>query len=716
MSKITDYIRSIVRYIRKYSRQISQVALVCFCILAIIFFMPREKNTRLEFKEGTPWKHSQLIADFDLDITKSENMIQAEIDTIIKSTPLQFSYDSTVADASCSALSTHLATTKSAHHSNSSIRKYQEHLRELYKAGIVSDNDAGLIRGGKHRFISYISDSVPMRKRCSELLSCSEAKSRMTDISNTTITESSLDLIIMPNYSYDDTETGRKIDERLTGMETIFTKLQKGQRIISYGDLIDSTRYHIIDSYLKESEKRASERSSAYRTKTLIGQMLFVIIAIFLIYFYLELYQPEVVHNAYKFVFSMLTASVFPIIVGIMSSLGHTNVFILPFAIVPMMLCLFVSNQVAFVIHTITILICSTMLNDQYEFVLLQTATGYSVILSLKELSSRMQMFRCTLIAFATYSTVYLCCSLITSKTVIEMHYPMYMYFAISSLLTLIAYPMMVVFEKIFHFISNVTLIELSNFNSPLLQKLSQEAPGTFQHSIQVSNLAAEAASAIGGNSLLARTGALYHDIGKLKNPVYFTENQSGGVSPHSSLSYIQSAQIIIKHVTDGLELAKREGLPKRIQEFIMTHHGLSKTGWFYISYKNEHPDEQIDEKLFTYPGPKPTTKEQAVLMLADCTEAASHSIKEYTEENINKKVDEVIDGIVRNRELELSPLTFQDIDTIKRLFKKRLMAIYHTRISYPKEIKKEDTANVADDNDASNAQQTKEEQTTDAK
>ena len=716
MRRIINNIKKIINYLRKYSRQISQTILVCFCILTIIFFMPREKNNQLEFKKGTPWKHEQLIADFDFDITKPENMVQAERDTIAKNTQPIFRYDATVADSSCHKLDEYLSGKRTSSIGKNRIKDFKEFLKELYGAGVVSDNDAELIRNGRFRYISYNSDSSQMRKRSSELLSCSEAGKRLTAMSDSLLAENEIVSIIKPNYLYDENGTRLKIDEKQKGIDTNFTKLQKGQRIISYGDLINDAKHHIIDSYLKEREKRASERSSAYRTKTLIGQILFVIIALFLIYFYLELYQPEVVHNAYKFVFSMLTASVFPIIVGIMSSLGHTNVFILPFAIVPMMLCLFVSNQAAFVIHTITILICSTMLNDQYEFVLLQTATGYSVILSLKELSSRMQMFRCTLIAFATYSTVYLCYSLITSKTVIEMHYPMYMHFAISSMLTLIAYPMMVVFEKMFHFISNVTLIELSNFNSPLLQKLSQEAPGTFQHSIQVSNLAAEAASAIGGNSLLARTGALYHDIGKLKNPVYFTENQSGGVSPHTSLSYIESAQIIIKHVTDGLELAKREGLPKRIQEFIMTHHGLSKTGWFYISYKNEHPDEEVDESLFTYPGPKPTTKEQAVLMLADCTEAASHSIKEYSEENINKKVDDVIDGIVRNRELELSPLTFQDIDTIKRLFKKRLMAIYHTRISYPKEIKKEDTANVADDNDASNAQQTKEEQTTDAK
>jgi putative nucleotidyltransferase with HDIG domain len=262
----------------------------------------------------------------------------------------------------------------------------------------------------------------------------------------------------------------------------------------------------------------------------------------------------------------------------------------------------------------------------------------------------------------------------------------MFAYFAASSILTLLIYPLMIIIERTFGFISSVTLIELSNLNSKLLQRMSQEAPGTFQHSMQVGNLAAEAAIAIGANPLEVRTGAMYHDIGKLENPIYFTENQNGGVSPHSSLTPIESAQVIIKHVTDGLATAEREGLPKKIKEFIATHHGDSKVGYFYITYKNEHPGEEIDEKLFTYPGPKPSTKEQAVLMLADCVEAASHSLKEYTEENINKLVDNIVGAKLNEGELSMSPITFGDVDTIKTVFKKRLMAIYHTRISYPKE------------------------------
>jgi putative nucleotidyltransferase with HDIG domain len=290
------------------------------------------------------------------------------------------------------------------------------------------------------------------------------------------------------------------------------------------------------------------------------------------------------------------------------------------------------------------------------------------------------------IIVFLTYTIAYLCYKTINTAGVSGVRTLMFAYFAASSILTLLIYPLMIIIERTFGFISSVTLIELSNLNSKLLQRMSQEAPGTFQHSMQVGNLAAEAAIAIGANPLEVRTGAMYHDIGKLENPIYFTENQNGGVSPHSSLTPIESAQVIIKHVTDGLATAEREGLPKKIKEFIATHHGDSKVGYFYITYKNEHPGEEIDEKLFTYPGPKPSTKEQAVLMLADCVEAASHSLKEYTEENINKLVDNIVGAKLNEGELSMSPITFGDVDTIKTVFKKRLMAIYHTRISYPKE------------------------------
>lgn len=670
--------------IKKYSRQLSQVALLSLFILVITCFMPRERKTTYDFEEGTPWRHEQMIAAFNFNVQKPEAEITAEKEKLKKSTMPYFTHDQAVADSMCSRFEEELNKRFLINIYHGTFGVYAGKLRELYERGILSDNDARLISNSGSAIC--MNGNRRIKKESSEFLSVTEAKKVLAALDTQLISDTLVSAVIAPNYSFDSLLTAAAVEKEYKKIDPELASVQKGQRIISYGDVVDHEKFNIISAYLDEVNRLEATESRINRTQILFGQILFVVIVMFLMYCYMELYQPEVVHNAYKFIFSLLAVSVFPVTVGLMQAFGYSNFFILPFAIVPMMMCLFVNTQAAIVVHTATVLICSIMLGEQYEFVLLQITAGYSVILSLKELSSRSQMFRCVLIAFATYSLVYLCYSLLSGSGDMYGNYSMYIQFAISSLLTLIAYPIMIVFEKTFHFVSNVTLIELSNLNAQLLQKLSQDAPGTFQHSIQVSNLAAEAAHAIGANSLLVRTGALYHDIGKSMNPIYFTENQSGGVNPHSALSYIDSAQIIKKHVTDGLEIARHAGLPKSIQEFIATHHGLSKTGWFYINYKNEHPGEEIDDSLFMYPGPKPTTKEQAILMMADCTEAASHSIKEYTEENISGTVDNVIGKLLNDRQLSLAPLTFQDIDTIKGIFKKRLMAIYHTRISYPKE------------------------------
>jgi putative nucleotidyltransferase with HDIG domain len=495
-----------------------------------------------------------------------------------------------------------------------------------------------------------------------------------------------LEEIITPNITYDSLKSTGLLEDELNRLPLSNGIVQHGQKIVSRGDIVDAETYQILKSYQFEVNKR---QDNNYKSTTmLLGQIIFVIIAFGVLLSYIYIYNPDIKNNNNKFLLVILSITIFPIIVGMMMQARFSNVFMLPFALVPMMLCLFTNPRTAFITYTIEILICSIMLNSPYEFVLLQIMAGYAAILSLKELSSRSQMFRSAFIVLGTYCATFLCYELIVENDITKMNLIMYIYFIISAVLMLFAYPLMFIIEKLLGFVSNITLIELSNLNNPLLQKLSQEAPGTFQHSMQVGNLAAEAARAVGANSLEVRTGALYHDIGKCLNPIYFTENQSGGISPHNKLTPHQSAEIIIKHVTDGLTIANHSHLPKKIKDFIATHHGLSKTSYFYITYKNEHPDEEVDTAPFTYPGPQPTTAEQGILMMADCVEAASHSIKEYTAGNIEQLVDNIINSKIAEGELSLCPLTFQDVHTIKEVFKKRLKAIYHTRISYPEEKK----------------------------
>lgn len=360
---------------------------------------------------------------------------------------------------------------------------------------------------------------------------------------------------------------------------------------------------------------------------------------------------------------------------------------IIPFAMAPVMVNVFLDARTAFMTHLVIILITSLVVPDPFVFVLLQLAAGIAAIYSLTELTERSQIFRVALVAILCYSFVFFGYELITKSALMMVNKRIFLHFLLNGVLLLFTYPLMLLYEKLFRFTSDVTLMELSNFNMKLLRQLSENAPGTFQHSIQVSNLAAAAAMKVGGNSLLVRTGAMYHDIGKLENPIFFTENQ-GSTNPHACLPYEQSAKIIINHVHNGLHLAEKHHLPEAIKDFIRTHHGLSKAKYFYISYQNEHPGEEIDASLFTYPGPNPYSMETAILMMADAVEAASRSLPEYTEENIANLVDRIVDGQVAEGYFRNCPITFKDITDIKTVFKEKLRTMYHTRITYP-ELKK---------------------------
>lgn len=672
--------------IKKNGRNISRIVLVIICIGLIIYFMPKNKSIHYDFKSNAPWAHEQVLAEFDFDVRKSNDEIKAEQDSIRNNlVPVFQKLDAP------SEIYNNIVTGAFIHGIDiKGNAPLFDILKSIYNNEyIIQDEDTAYISSKRNQPVVIYRNNIneSPRPAIANFTTVSELQERLRKITADTI---DITPYAHANYKCDTLLTQEELTRQINGIQPIITHIKEGQKIINRGEIVDGLNERIINTYLAEKNAKEKVKSEDNWQYILIGQAMFIIICMIVLLVYIAIYKKEILNSTNKFTFTILSATVFPAIVGIMTSHGGFSVFILPFAILPITLCLFIDHNTAFVTNMISVAMCSVMVNAPYEFLLLQLIAGSIAILSLRDLSSRSQMFKCVAITFLAYSVTYLCYEMMESAGLSNINNMMYVYFAISTVLTLFIYPLMFIIERTFGFISSVTLIELSNLNSKLLQRMSQEVPGTFQHSMQVGNLAAEAALAIGANPLEVRTGALYHDIGKLENPIYFTENQSGGISPHKRLSPIESAQVIIKHVTDGLALAEREGLPKRIREFISTHHGLSKTGYFYITYKNEHPDEEIDEKLFTYPGPRPHTKEQAVLMMADCVEAASHSIKEYTEENICKLVDNIIDARFREGELLMSPLTFQDIFTVKEVFKKRLMAIYHTRISYPTEKKKD--------------------------
>ena len=457
--------------------------------------------------------------------------------------------------------------------------------------------------------------------------------------------------------------------------------VMSGQKVIDRGDIVDEYTYRVLNSFEREMQRRSATQNEL--TSTLIGQIIFVTLMVVLFTLYLALFRRDYFNKPRSIAMLYSLITLFPVIVSMMMRHNMLSVYILPFAMAPMFVRVFMDSRTAFVSHVTMILICTTAVRYQYEFIIIQIVAGLIAIYSLRELTRRAQVFKTGILVAMGSALVYLALQMIQDNEFTIMDHDMYYHFIVNGVLLLLSYPLMYIIEKTFGFVSSVTLFELSNTNRGVLRHLSEVAPGTFQHSITVGNLAAEIANKIGANALLVRTGALYHDIGKMTDPVFFTENQAG-VNPHDHMDYRESARIIIGHVTEGVKIAESENLPTIIRDFIVTHHGTGLTKYFYIKYKNEHPGEDVDPEPFQYPGPNPFTREQAILMIADGVEAASRSLPEYTEESISTLVNRIIDGDVADGYFRECPITFRDIALAKLVLIERLKAIYHTRISYP--------------------------------
>ena len=486
---------------------------------------------------------------------------------------------------------------------------------------------------------------------------------------------------IQPNLIYDKDRSETERNDLLSSIPIASGMVMSGQKVIDRGEIINEYDYRVLSSFEKEMKRRSA--TSAEITSTIIGQIIYVTILMVLFTEYLALFRRDYFRKSRSILMLYALITIFPILVSLMMSHNFFSVYIIPFAMAAIFVRVFMDSRTAFIAHCTMILICAAAVKYQYEFIIVQLVAGLVAIYSLRELSNRAQVFKTAILVTVACCIVYFSLQMMQNNDITKLDASMYTYFAINGIFLLLAYPLMYLIEKAFGFISNVTLFELANTNKGLLRNLSEVAPGTFQHSITVGNLAAEIANKIGANSLLVRTGALYHDIGKMANPVFFTENQAG-VNPHDNMSYKESAQIIIGHVTEGIKLAEKANLPNIIKDFILTHHGRGIAKYFYIKYKNDHPDEDIDMSIFTYPGPNPFTREQAILMMADTVEAASRSLPEYTEESISNLVNKLIDQQVADGAFKECPITFRDIAQAKQVLIERLKAIYHTRIQYP--------------------------------
>ena len=658
-------------------------------VTIIVYFLPKEGKFNYQFDINTPWKYGLLQASFDIPIYKNEKQVQAEQDSIMASYQPYYDLDKQVVNNALSKLREDYGKTLKQQIGSAYLRYIERALTEIYTKGVMSGNDLKRLNEDSTKHILLVEQNIATSHPVSQFYSTKEAYEYLlnadTAYNKQVLQQCNLNNYILPNVVYDEEKSESALRDLLSNISWASGEVLNGQKIIDRGEIIDAHTYNILNSLKKEWEKRSDTIEE--KRLTIIGQILFVSLFIICFMVYLESFRKDFYERKGNLSLLFILIIFFPVLSSIIVEQNLTSIYIIPYAMIPIIIRIFLDSRTAFMAHTIIILLCSITLRYPHEFVLLQILTGMVAIFSLRELSQRSQLFRTAFIIFVCYSLLYFAFELIHDDDLTKLNTRMYIYFAINGVLMLFAYPLLFALEKTFGFTSNVTLVELSNINHPLLREMSEIAPGTFQHSLQMSNLAAEAANRIGAKSQLVRTGALYHDIGKLMNPAFFTENQSG-VNPHKNLSYEQSAQIIINHVTDGLKLADKHNLPKVIKDFINTHHGHGLTKYFYISYQNEHPNEEVDAEKFRYPGVNPFTKEQAILMMADSVEAASRSLAEYTEESIGGLVDKIIDSQVADGFFKECPITFKDIAQVKALFKEKLKTIYHTRITYP-ELKK---------------------------
>lgn len=656
-------------------------------VSVIVYFLPNEGKFNYQFDINKPWKYGLLQASFDFPIYKNDIQVQKEQDSILADYQPYFQIDKEAEKNVLSKLREDY--NKTLRHSlpgTDYVRYIERTLKALYEDGIIAGNDLKRMEEDSIIAIRLVDKNVATSRFIDQLYTVKEAYEYLLNADTThykkkILQQCNLNDYITPNLVYDEEKSEAAQKDLLSNISWANGFVLNGQKIIDRGEIVDEQTYNILESLRKEWEKRSD--SVQEKRLTLAGQILYVGIFLFCFMAYLELFRADYYEREGTLTLLFALIVFFPVLSSIMVEQNLSSIYVVPFAMIPIIVRVFLDSRTAFMAHVTIILLCSITLRFPHEFILLQVVAGMVAIYSLRELSQRSQLLRTALVVFISYALLYFAFELIHEDDLTKLNTRMYIYFMINGILLLFAYPLLFLLEKIFGFTSDVTLVELSNINNSLLREMSEVAPGTFQHSLQMANLAAAAANKIGGKSQLVRTGALYHDIGKMVNPAFFTENQSG-VNPHKSLSYEQSAQVIISHITDGLKLAEKHNLPKVIKDFISTHHGRGLTKYFYISYKNEHPDEEVDQEKFRYPGPNPFTKEQAVLMMADSVEAASRSLPEYTEESISTLVDKIIDTQVSEGYFKECPITFKDIATVKALFKEKLKTMYHTRISYP--------------------------------
>lgn len=684
MSKLGNFF-NIIRH-RYY--EFAKYLMFVLAMALVYWQMPRVGKFRYEFQLYKPWQHESLYAPFDFPIYKDAEMLKVESEEALKSVRPVFNYD--------------LEATKQARIKLEEAFEAQwkslEGKKEVNKAALMEMFDKIQIRGvvahdkaldnlSSSTLISLVKNKTVTAVNYGSLYTMSTAREAVEEW--TRKGQSGVDChrlsslllnALHPNVIYDASMTKMEQDKALSKISLTYGMVQKDELIIAEGEIVDDNDFAVLNSLQHESTTGAFASKDSRLIE--ISQFFLVLLLFTMVALYLKaLHNKDVFHELRKINLVLLLMVVMIIPSYWIMKLHPSFILMMPVVMLTMIMVTFFTPGLTFTIQVISVLLISMAVPNPFQYIFMQLVASMIVIFILSHHRSRRHYFISSLLLFVAYFVVYLLFTLLSSA---DINWEVVGVLALNALFTMLSLPLIFLFEKMFGMTTSLTLMELNNTNTPLLRQLAATAPGTFQHSIQVANLCDEVLYAIGGDALLARTGALYHDIGKMKNPMYFTENQHGGYNSHNDISNVESAQIIISHVLDGIKLAQKERLPEQIIEFIRTHHGTRRTEYFYIMEKREHPDEEVDPADFTYHGPVPFSKETAVLMICDSVEAASRSLKEPNEDSISKLVDSIIQKQVDDGQFHNVDLTMRDFTTIKKVLKKKLMSIYHVRIAYP--------------------------------
>lgn len=666
---------------------------IAFVFLATVFLLyliiPGESRFKYEFQKNAPWRHETLMAPFNFAILKSNEQIKAEQDSVRSQYIAYFKLDTLTGIAQQNNLGN---TLKKLEQDQQTINNLTDFIGTLYQDGILEQASENYPALQDKEQVILVKNKLAERVDIKGLHSLKTAYQALSDTLQAELGQTfdtftqqvNLSDFIHANLSYDEAFNENELQKQLEEVSYTQGMIQAGERIIFKGDLVTPDKFTILESLKQTYETKRGQDIERYLL--ILGKIILIVSCLSIMIFYLYYFRPEIFNQKRRLSFILIMIVLMVFTSRFVNDRDFIDLYLVPLAILPILLRIFFDSRTAIFALLVTSLLVGYFAPNSFEYIFLNMVAGITAVFSLDKLHRRSHLVFTALWVFIAYSIVFLALSMIEEGNIESIAWEDLEWFGGNALLILLAYPLIYIFEKLFGFVSDVTLIELADTNQPLLRKLAQEAPGTFQHSLQIANLAEEVILRIGGNPFLVRAGALYHDIGKINQPVFFIENQAAGMSPHSELDNKESAKIIIDHVTQGVKIARRYKLPEILIDFISSHHGTTQAKYFYTMYKNEHPEEEVDAREFTYPGPPPKNKETSVVMLTDGIEAAARALKEKTPDNLRELIEKMVKDKLDAGQLENAELTLRDIRIFKDTILEKLMNIYHVRIEYPEE------------------------------